>query len=215
MASFSKAIDIVLDHEKGYQNNPKDNGNFVCGVNVGTNFGISAPVLKDWLGRCPTAAEMKNLSRETAIKIYHTKYWVPIKGDEIKNQSFANALFDTHVNQGNGGMKSILQKAFTELSITVKPTFPINSDTVSAINKANQEKLFEAFKKFREQRYLANSDSSFISGWLSRSESFEFIKNNKGKIFIFIAAIAVLILSYYFFIVRKSKLNIVDHFLKQ
>jgi lysozyme family protein len=210
MASFSVAIDIILGHEKGYQNNPNDSGNFVCGVNVGTNFGISAPVLKDWLGRCPTASDMKNLTRDTAIRIYLTKYWNQIKGDELKNQSLANALFDTHVN---GGLKSVLQKTFKELSISTSPTIPFNSETVSAINKANQEKLFETFKSLREQRFKDISNSTFISGWLSRNESFEFIKNNKGKIFIFIAIISLLILSYYFFIVRKGKLNMVDHFL--
>ena len=79
MAKFIKAHEFVERAEGGYTDNPNDNGNWTGGKKgsgdlIGTNFGISAPVLKAYLGRTPSVADMKNLKKSTAEKIYKKNY---------------------------------------------------------------------------------------------------------------------------------------------
>ena len=54
MAEFIPIHNFVIKEEGGYQDMPSDTGNYVDGVLVGTNYGISAPVLKSYLGRTPS-----------------------------------------------------------------------------------------------------------------------------------------------------------------
>jgi len=107
MANFKIADKITRKSEGGYTGDADDNGNWTggkkgIGVLIGTKYGISAPVLMDYLGRIPTVAEMKNLSEETVDKIYIKNYWTPIRGNEIVNQDIANDIYDMAVNAGVG-----------------------------------------------------------------------------------------------------------------
>jgi lysozyme family protein len=105
MASFKIAHALTKIAEGGYSLNPNDNGNWTGGKKgvghlIGTKYGISAPVLREYLNREPTAQDMKDLSRETADKIFWQNYWQLVKGDEIENQDFANQIYDMAVNAG-------------------------------------------------------------------------------------------------------------------
>lgn len=107
MADFKIAHARTSIFEGGYTNDPDDNGNWTgekkgSGILVGTNYGITAGVLMHYLGRIPTAAEMKNLSKEVAENIYKENYWDPIRGDELLHQEEANNLYDSAVNMGVG-----------------------------------------------------------------------------------------------------------------
>ena len=61
--------------EGGYQNMKEDKGNFYQGALIGTNHGISAPVLAKHLGRAPTEKDMRELTLETANSIYKDNYY--------------------------------------------------------------------------------------------------------------------------------------------
>jgi len=107
MANFEIADKLTRRSEGGYTGDQDDNGNWTggkkgVGVLIGTNYGISAPVLMAYLGIVPTILEMKNLSKETVEKIYIKNYWNPIRGDEIQNQDIANDIYDMSVNAGVG-----------------------------------------------------------------------------------------------------------------
>ncbi|KKS77438.1 MAG: hypothetical protein UV51_C0007G0036, partial [Candidatus Woesebacteria bacterium GW2011_GWC1_42_9] len=107
MASFTIAQTLVKRAEGGYSNDARDPGNYTggsigSGTLIGTNWGISAPVLKAYLGYSPSVSEMENLPYSTAEKIYKAQYWNAIKGDTIQNQKLANMLYDTAVNMGVG-----------------------------------------------------------------------------------------------------------------
>lgn len=96
-AAFDAAVAEVLRAEGKYQNDPKDRGNWTggavgVGVNKGTNWGISA-------AKYPTL-DIRTLSREDAIAIYHRDYWQPVRGDEIPYR-IALVLFDIQVNGGH------------------------------------------------------------------------------------------------------------------
>ncbi|MEJ7611348.1 MAG: glycosyl hydrolase 108 family protein [Ferruginibacter sp.] len=105
MAEFKIAHKRTSAFEGGYTNHPNDAGNWTggkvgVGLLIGTNKGISAPVLKYYLRRNPTVEEMKNISDETVEIIYRRNYWNQMRGDEIKDQETANSIYDMCVNSG-------------------------------------------------------------------------------------------------------------------
>ena len=71
----NRLIDSVFKAEGGYSTDKNDTGNYYNGVFVGTNHGISAPVLANKLGRTPTVADMKNLTKEEARTIAGEQYY--------------------------------------------------------------------------------------------------------------------------------------------
>ena len=69
MAKFDPAYSIVLRLEGGYQNNPADKGNYnSLGDLVGTKYGISAPVLEQWIGRPPTKMDMADYFQSDSLE---------------------------------------------------------------------------------------------------------------------------------------------------
>lgn len=107
MADFDIAYKRTKISEGGYSNHRQDKGNWTRGdinkgILIGTNYGISAPVLMAYLGRTPTVSEMKNLSLDTVRLIYEKNYWKPIRGNEIVNQDIANDIYDAGVMSGPG-----------------------------------------------------------------------------------------------------------------
>ena len=80
MADFEKAIKNTFRSEGGFQNDPADNANYVRGVLIGTNRGISAQGYATFYKRIPTVSDMMKLTEEEAKRIfkgnrYRCKYW--------------------------------------------------------------------------------------------------------------------------------------------
>lgn len=165
MANFEIASVILKSKEGGYSYDKTDKGNYnnwnLNSPFIGTNHGISAPTLSSYLGRPATINDMKNLSYATALKIYKKDYWDSIGGDNIKNQSIANLLFDGAVNQGVSGIKSVYKNQTNEV---------LTADSVN--NYSNQKQLFEKIQQGRINRYSA-SDSHY-DAWVERVKSYAY-----------------------------------------
>lgn len=73
--SKNELIDSVFRAEGGYSNDKGDTGNYYNGIFIGTNHGISAPVLANYLGRTPSVQDMKNLTQDEAREIAATNYY--------------------------------------------------------------------------------------------------------------------------------------------
>lgn len=190
MASFYSAHKEVSVSEGGYTINPEDNGNWTGGRRdrgelIGTNFGISAPVLKAYLGRTPTAKEMYDLSASDAKDIYRKNYWDAIQGDDLKNQSVALMIYDSAVNQGVGTAKNYVLRALGEQE--KEETY-----TAKNINKANQKKLWESIKQARRETY-SRGQKAFREGWLKRLDELTFIPTNKKTFIIGILGISLIL----------------------
>lgn len=172
MASFDIAYPIIADHEGGYQNNPADRGNYnSLGENVGTNWGISAPVYETWIGRPPRESDMRNMSRATAKQIFKARFWDAIQGDRINSQAVANIFFDGAVNHGTTGIK-IMQEV-----LGVSQDGKVGPITLNAINNANPAKLYNDYREARKRFYYYLVDrtpsfSVFLNGWIRRIDSF-------------------------------------------
>jgi len=169
-----KALKTILEHEGGYQKAAEDRGNYTSsGKLVGTNYGISAKVLEQVLGKEPTVEDMKNLSEETAKSIYLKQYVLPVTrnlGIPPEAKEFPQVL-DMVINHGYANTVPIVQRA-----AGVK----VDGKSGPGTRKAIQDKLgsltnplIEKRKEFYKQIVKEDSSQSkFLDGWLTRAESF-------------------------------------------
>lgn len=107
-SNFAESLRLVGISEGGYQKFAADSGNYCGGKLIGTNHGIAAPTLKQWLGRCPTESEMRNLPKATADAIYKARFWDTLRGDQLP-KGVDYAVFDYGVNSGVGRAAKDLQ----------------------------------------------------------------------------------------------------------
>lgn len=172
MASFEKSYQRVRLAEGGYQKHPNDTGNYnSLNQLVGTNWGINAQVYESWINRPPSEADMRNMSRDTALDIYKAKYWSRIKGDDIDNQYVADIFFDGHVNHGYTGIKMMQEVLNVPQDGAVGPV------TLNALNSGSPAKVYNDYKqrRIRFYHYLADNRAGqkvFLEGWLNRINKF-------------------------------------------
>jgi len=110
--------------EAGFSDDRNDSGNWVRVPGygrrfVGTNHGIAAPTLAEYLGRIPKREDMENLSYGTALKIFKNNYWDAQNLGEFCNQSVANIIYDGCVNQGIYRMKDLVKIAASEQGVEI------------------------------------------------------------------------------------------------
>lgn len=227
MASFKQAQEKVKVFEGGYSGEKRDRGNWICDKTggwvkgkypnytcstgkpklIGTNHGISAPVLSTYLRRPATVSDMKGLSYSKAQAIYKKNYWDAIGGDKLKTQAISEILYDGAVNQGTGAMASIVSD-----SLKMKVGVPFSSAVVSKINSANQNKLFNEIKEERARRYKSLGGYA-LSSWLKRLDAIsagatEFAKRNWLGISISVVVIGVV--AYYGYKNRQKVIKSID-----
>ena len=102
-ANFERALPLVLKHEGGYVDHPKDPGG-------ATNLGVTIGTLSSWLGQPATKADVKALTRATVAPIYRKNYWAAIRADELP-AGLDYAVFDFAVNSGPKRAAMALQRA--------------------------------------------------------------------------------------------------------
>ncbi len=178
MADFEKAQVLVGLSEGGYQNDPRDSGNYYQGQLIGTNWGIAAPTLATYLGRIPTVADMKNLSKQTAENILKVRYWTKHNLGNVKNQSVANLLYDGVVNHGSNGMRMLTSKALSAVGSPLEYYAVFTSEGIKHINGLNQKRLFAALKKARADKYRALGKPHYLKGWLNRLDRIKYFGGN-------------------------------------
>ena len=165
MADSSKLIPFILSWETDkYTNNKKDKGG-------PTKYGIT---LATWrrVGYDKNGdgvlneKDIKLLTKDDFHRVFKQNYWNACKADKIQDQSVANMLVDFAYNSG-------VSRAVTYLQLTLGITADgiIGNKTLFAINKSNGERLFERFKKTRED-YLKSiargTQKDHLVGWLRR-----------------------------------------------
>lgn len=101
-----KLIDSVFKAEGGYSTDKNDTGNYYQGKFVGTNHGISAPVLAEKLGRAPTVADMKALTKDEARKIAGEQYYDKFSLDKLPTES-REIVFHAIYMGGSRGVRAM------------------------------------------------------------------------------------------------------------
>ena len=186
MASIDKLIPFILKWEGGFVNDPTDRGGATNkGVTLAT---YEAYCRKNGLPR-PTVEQLKNISDAHWREIVKTMYWDKWHADDINSQKVANILVDWVWASGIHGIKK------PQALLGVKADGIVGNKTLSAVNFADPDQLFEAIFKERvkfinaivarsvaayekkigrkatEKELLKYTQKRFEKGWLNRLQS--------------------------------------------
>lgn len=158
--NFDKAFEMLIGHEGGFTDNPKDRGNWTSGkIGVGqlkgTNYGISA---MSYPGE-----NIKEMTLVRAKDIYQRDYWWKA-GCDLVPDCVKFDLFDTAVNAGPGAAIRMLQRA-----VGVEDDGVIGPKTMLALSSMDPERLDKRFNGHRLD-HLNNLDTwpDFGRGWAQR-----------------------------------------------
>ena len=126
--NFEECLALVLKHEGGYVNNPKDPGGM-------TNLGVTKKVWEEYVGHPVDEAAMRALGPADVARLYKKNYWDKIKGDALP-RGVDYACFDLAVNSGVGRAAKFLQQA-----VGANPDGAIGPATLDAVEKADPRSL--------------------------------------------------------------------------
>ena len=122
--NFEKCFAVVLKHEGGYVDNPKDPGG-------ATNLGCTKKVWEEWVGHEVTKDDIKALTPKDVMPLYRKKYWDVIKGDNLP-EGVDYAVFDLAINSGPSRAAKTLQSV-----LGVNADGQIGPATLSTLEAAN------------------------------------------------------------------------------
>jgi len=153
---FSEALEVILHHEGGYVNHPKDPGGE-------TNLGVTKRVYEDFGGE----KEMKELVKEDVEPIYKKNYWDRVKGDDLP-EGLDLCIFDFAVNAGPGRAAKFIQRL---VNTTVDGG--IGPNTIKCINdhveKYGVSTTIDQYQSERHNYYGSLSTfETFGRGWTRR-----------------------------------------------
>ena len=153
---FSEALEVILHHEGGYVNHPKDPGGE-------TNLGVTKRVYEEFGGE----KEMKDLTKEDVEPIYKKNYWDRVKGDDLP-EGLDLCIFDFAVNAGPGRAAKFIQRLVgTTIDGGIGPnTLKCIDDYV---NKSSVAETIEKYQSMRQEYYEGLSTfETFGRGWTRR-----------------------------------------------
>lgn len=163
----------ILKIEGGYQNRADDNGNWACGALVGTKYGVSAVAFREWVNRCPTAQEMKNLTEAQAFDFY-AWYFNRYNLYPIENQQFFELLANNTMGSPANAVK-VEQRALNKMGYPVSIDGMRGAQTIAALNDAWRKNPGAIYNTIREDwiTYLKNLNKpQFLTGWLYRMNTY-------------------------------------------
>jgi len=154
MSKFDEIIEVVLEHEGGYVNDPKDPGGE-------TNFGIAK--------RSNPDVDIKNFTKAEATLIYKTKYWDKNKVESLPEELW-HIYFDMCVNMGRSRAVKILQQSAVNRGRNIKVDGGLGPNTIKALKGVELERV----RAFRVRYYveLVNKKpdlEKFYFGWFRRA----------------------------------------------
>jgi lysozyme family protein len=157
MAAFEDALDLVLKHEGGYVNHPKDPGGE-------TNYGISK--------RAYPEVDIRHITEEEVASIYRKDYWEKIQGDSLP-PAVALLTFDFAVNAGARRASKALQSV-----VHAVPDGIVGIKTIKAVKEAysnDPDLLAFSYKEKRQEFYMGlRTYETFGKGWTRRNiETYE------------------------------------------
>ena len=146
--NFDEAFEILIGHEGGYINHPKDPGGE-------TKFGISK--------RSYPAENVRGMTLERAKMLYKRDFWDAIDADDLPD-SLRFHIFDMAVNAGTGTAIKLLQRA-----VSAKPDGVLGPKTRAAIKASDLTRLATRFNGERLRYYTdLGNFSTFGKGWVRR-----------------------------------------------
>ena len=156
LTKFDDIIDIVIKHEGGYVNDPKDLGGE-------TKYGITKRFYPD--------VDIKNLTEEEAKQIYYDDYWVANKVPSMPD-NLKHIFFDMCINQGRGTAVKVLQRAVNSKGGDLEVDGGLGPKTIEAINKYkpcdNRTRCYR-LKHYYDLVNKKPEQEKFLFGWFRRA----------------------------------------------
>lgn len=145
---FADAFAVVIGHEGGYVNDPRDPGGE-------TKYGISK--------RAYPALNIADLTLEDARFIYRRDYWDKVRGDELPDALALNT-FDAAVNHGvKNGIRMLQAAVGAEVDGVIGP------ETISKAWRTNPVVAAIRFNASRLDFYTTLPEwATFGRGWARR-----------------------------------------------
>lgn len=218
MANFAEVWKKTKGFEGGYQAMPKDTANFCPAKGkpgsalIGTNHGISAIGMAQYLKRCPTVAEMKSLSEAKAMEVAKKQYWDQIQADKIKSQALGHLIFDVTYGSSYGPLH--VRQAINEIKGkgTVKEfkSFTLSDNEIAIINSLPEKQLFSEIYKKRIEFYKPLTYGPGLTNRLNKlqqmyigavADTEKFAKNN---IFAIVSVIGLIGIGLYLLSRKKT-----------
>lgn len=129
MTRFEECLPLVLVHEGGYVNHPKDPGG-------ATNKGITQRTYDAWCKRQGYPhASVKNITDAEVAAIYKAQYWDKVSADDLP-VGVDYAVFDYAVNSGPARSAKFLQR-----SLGVSDDGIIGAQTLAAAQDADPNRV--------------------------------------------------------------------------
>jgi lysozyme family protein len=101
-SNFESCLEVILHHEGGYVNHPKDPGGR-------TNLGVTQRVYEEWIGHPVDERIMKSLTVDHVRALYKARYWEVAKAGDLP-AGLDLCVFDFAVNAGPGRAARYLQR---------------------------------------------------------------------------------------------------------
>ena len=185
MANVNQLAPFILKWEGGFVNDPDDLGG---ATNMGVTIGTwkSCGYDKDGDGDIDVD-DLRLLTREDVVnRVLKPHYWDRWKADQIQSQKVANILVDWVWASGKHGI------VIPQRLLGVKADGIVGNKTLSAVNFADPEQLFEAIfqarvdflheiirtsivkyeskigRKATEKELMKHTKKRFLKGWLNR-----------------------------------------------
>lgn len=160
-STFEYAMRLLLRHEGGFVNHPKDPGGM-------TNLGVTKAVWEAHTGKPATEADMRALTPQAVQPVYKARYWDTIQGDDLPH-GLDYCLFDCAVNSGPGRAIKLLQYV-----LHLKVDGIMGKNTMHAIKTADPIELIEDYSQKRLEflRSLPTWET-FGKGWGKRIDEVE------------------------------------------
>lgn len=165
MSRFEHCLNVVLHHEGGFVNHPRDPGGM-------TNMGITRHTLEGWLGKSVDEAYMKGLKPEDVKPIYEARYWNVIRASQMP-PGIDLAVFDFAVNAGPRASVRLLQRV-----IGVSADGLVGPITLGAVKQfvaqSGAKPIIREHCELRREYYRSlDTFDVFGRGWLSRTDKIE------------------------------------------
>lgn len=167
MADFLTAYEAMIKNEGGYVLHT------VAGDRGGMTYaGIARNMNPDWPG---WAYIDRNETPPTELvrDWYRVSYWLPIRGDEIKEQAVAASIFDFAVNTSAPRRPTVAVK-LAQIVVGATPDGSVGPKTLAALNGMDPDKFVMAYALAKMARYrdIVTRDRSqlkFLLGWINRT----------------------------------------------
>lgn len=154
---FDVAVELVLKHEGGLVNDPRDPGGL-------TKYGISQ--------RSYPGIDIRKLTLDRARAIYRKDWWDRFRYGEITNPTLSIKVFDIAVNIGARRAARFLQRAVNSDRVLNKiaEDGSIGPVTLRAVNDADPAMLMLGFlgRVWTHYDKLSHRMPYYKSGWMAR-----------------------------------------------